>query len=197
MGKVIVGAVVSVDGFIADDHDGVGALFDWYNNGDVAITLSDPDRVFHVSEASAEYVRREWGNVGAVVIGRRLFDLTNGWGGVPATGEHVFVVTHEAPTNWPFPDAPFTFVTDGVAGAVEQAVAFAGDRDVSVAAGEIGGQALAAGLVDEVHMNVVPVVFGSGRRFFGRYDGGQRRLEDPRTIGGDRVSHVIYAVSGK
>ena len=197
MGRVIVGAVVSVDGFIADDHDRVGALFDWYNNGDVAITLGDPDRVFHVSEASAEYVRREWGNVGAVVIGRRLFDLTNGWGGVPATGEHVFVVTHEAPTDWPFPDAPFTFVTDGVASAVEQAVAFAGDRDVSVAAGEIGGQALAAGLVDEVHMNVVPMVFGSGRRFFGRYDGGQRRLEDPRTIEGDRVSHVIYTVSGK
>ncbi len=197
MGRVIVGAVVSVDGFIADDNDRVGALFDWYNNGDVAITLGDPDRVFHVSEASAEYVRREWGNVGAVVIGRRLFDLTNGWGGVPATGEHVFVVTHEAPTDWPFPDAPFTFVTDGVASAVEQAVAFAGDRDVSVAAGEIGGQALAAGLVDEVHMNVVPMVFGSGRRFFGRYDGGQRRLEDPRTIEGDRVSHVIYTVSGK
>ncbi len=194
MGKVITGAAVSVDGFIADDQGGVGALFDWYNNGDVAITLGDPDRVFHVSAASAEFMHREMDNTGAVVIGRRLFDLTNGWGGVPAAGDHVFVVTHEAPTDWPFPDAPFTFVTDGVESAVERARALAGDRDVSVTAGEIGGQALAAGLVDEVHMSVVPVVFGSGRRFFGSYEGGQLMLEDPRIVQGDRVSHVVYAV---
>lgn len=68
------------------------------------------------------------------------------------------------------------------------------DRDVSVTAGEIGGQALAAGLLDEVHMSVVPVVFGSGRRFFGSYDGDQVLLADPRTVRGDRVSHVRYAV---
>ena len=122
-----------------------------------------------------------------MVIGRRLFDLTNGWGGVPAAGDHVFVVTHQAPTDWPFPEAPFTFVTDGVASAVEQAKAFAGDRAVSVTAGDIGGQTLAAGVVDEVHMSVAPVVFGSGRKFFGSYEGGQILLEDPRIIQGDRV----------
>lgn len=194
MSKVMIMAAVSVDGFIADDQDQVGPLFDWYDNGDVALTFGDPDRVFHVSEASAGYIRREMGDVGATVIGRRLFDLTNGWGGVPAAGDHVFVVTHEPPTDWPFPDAPFTFVTDGVAAAIRMAEAHVGDGDVSVTAGEIGGQALATGLVDEVHMSVVPVVFGSGRRFFGSSGMGPVMLEDPRTVQGDRVSHVAYTV---
>jgi dihydrofolate reductase len=194
MAKVCLDAVVSVDGFIADDNDQVGPLFDWYGNGDVAATFGDPDRVFHVSKSSADYIAHDLGPIGAVVIGRRLFDLTNGWGGVPAAGDHVFVVTHQAPTDWPFPNAPFTFVTDGVVSAVEQASALAGDRVVSVAAGHVGGQALAAGVIDEVHMNVVPVVFGSGRAFFGSYDGGQLLLEDPRIIQGDRVVHTVYPV---
>jgi dihydrofolate reductase len=194
MGKVIVGATVSLDGFIADDSDAVGPLFDWYGNGDVATTMADPDRVFHVTAESAEFIRRNTDSVRAVVIGRRLFDITNGWNGVPAAGEHVFVVTHEPPSDWDFPDAPYTFVTDGVAAAVERARAFAGDADVSVTAGEIGGQALAAGLVDEVQMSVVPVLLVSGKRFFGALTGPQRMLEDPRVIEGSRVLHLVYPV---
>lgn len=95
------------------------------------------------------------------MIGRRLFDLTDGWHGRPAVGDHVFVVTHEAPTDWPHPDAPFTFVTDGLGSAIEQARTFAGDREVWLTAGDLTGQALAAGLVDEVEMALVPV--GSAR----------------------------------
>ena len=192
MGKVIVGATVSIDGFIADDNDDVGPLFDWYGNGDVAVTLGDPDRVFHVSAASAGYIHSELRDVRAAVIGRCLFDITNGWHGVPAAGEHVFVVTHEPPADWDFPDAPFTFVTDGVASAVEQARAFAGAGDVSVTAGEIGSQALAAGVVHELHLAVVPVVFGSGKPFFRA--GTRQMLEDPRIVEGDRVLHLIFAV---
>lgn len=189
-----MGATVSLDGFVADPEDAVGPLFAWYGNGDVAVTLGDPDRVFHVTAASAEYIRANWGNVGATVIGRRLFDITNGWHGVPAAGDHVFVVTHQPPTDWPFPDAPFTFVVDGVPSAIEQARAFAGDRDISVAAGDIGGQALRAGLIDEIHFNVVPVVFGSGKRFFGTFADGPRLLENPRVVEGDRVLHLSYDV---
>ncbi len=66
------------------------------------------------------------------MIGRRLFDLTNGWNGRPAVGNAVFVVTHQPPTDWPYPDAPFTFVTDGLNSAIAQAQAAAGDRDVSI-----------------------------------------------------------------
>lgn len=194
MGTVIVGATVSLDGFIADDNDAVGPLFDWYGNGDVPTTMADPDRVFHVTAASAEFIRRNVARVRAVVIGRRLFDITNGWNGVPAAGEHVFVVTHEAPSDWDFPGAPYTFVTDGVTAAVEQARAFAGGADVSVTAGDIGGQALAAGLVDEVQMSLVPVLLVSGKRFFGPLTGAQQLLEDPRVIEGSRVLHLVYPV---
>jgi dihydrofolate reductase len=194
MGKVIIGATVSVDGFIADEKDAVGPLFEWYGNGDVAVTMGDPDRVFNVTPASAGYIRWSAGNVGATVIGRHLFDITNGWNGVPAVGEHVFVVTHEPPADWEFPDAPFTFVTAGVTRAIEEARAFAGDRDVSVTAGEIGGQALEAGLIDEVHLNMVPVVFGSGKRYFGSFAGAHQMLENPKIIEGDRILHLIYAV---
>ena len=118
MGKVIVQASMSLDGFIADNKD---QLFDWYGNGDVEFTGSDPDMVFHLSAASADYLRKAWSNVAADVIGRRLFDLTNGWHGRPAVGDAVFVLTHEPPTDWPYPDAPFTFVTDGVESALAEA----------------------------------------------------------------------------
>ena len=194
MGKVIVAATMSLDGFIADPSDQVGPLFDWFGNGEVEFTGADPDRVFHVSRASADYLRSAWANIAATVIGRRLFDLTDGWGGRPPVGEAVFVVTHRAPADWPHPDAPFTFVTDGVASAVAQARAFAGDRDVSVSAGDVGGQALEAGLVDEVSVALVPVVLGAGVRFFGRFAGAPLLLENPRVVEGDRVTHLDYRV---
>jgi dihydrofolate reductase len=192
MGKVITGATMSLDGFIADPSGGVGPLFDWYFNGDVEFTGADPDRVFRTSAASADYTRAEWASIRASVIGRRLFDLTNGWHGRPAVGEAVFVVTHQAPTDWDFPDAPFTFVTDGVRSAVAQAKAFAGDMDVAVSAGNIGGQALEAGLIDEVSLDLVPVVLGAGVRFFGDYAGSPLLLENPRVVQGDRVTHLHY-----
>jgi dihydrofolate reductase len=135
MGKVIAEAAVSLDGFVADRADAVGPLFDWYNNGDMEVVSADPDRVFHTSAASAEYLR-SWENVGAAVIGRRLFDLTDGWGGRPAAGDAVFVVTHAAPSDWSYPDAPFTFVTDGLPSAIAQARAHAGEGGGGAAGGE-------------------------------------------------------------
>jgi hypothetical protein len=71
MGKVIASATVSLDGFIADESDQVGPLFDWYGNGDVAFNGGDPERVFHVSAASAAYMEETWSRIGTAVIGRR------------------------------------------------------------------------------------------------------------------------------
>jgi dihydrofolate reductase len=192
VGNVVMQASMSLDGYIADPSDRVGPLFDWYTNGEVELTGADPDRVFRVSAASAEYLRRAWADVTAGVIGRRLFDLTNGWHGRPPVGEAVFVVTHRPPADWDFPDAPFTFVTDGVASAVAQAKAFAGDKDVSVSPGNVGGQALAAGLVDEVRVDLAPVVLGGGVRYFGDYGGSPLLLENPDVVQGDRVTHLHY-----
>lgn len=190
MSTVVMHAVVSVDGFIADAHDQVGALFDWYGNGDTEIT---EDGWPKVSQASAGYVGPMWAGIGSMVIGRRLFDHTNGWDGSPPAGEHVVVVSHRPrPGGW-HPGASYHFAGD-VAAAISKARELAGDRTVALAAGDVGGQALALGLVDEVAMDVVPVVFGSGKRYFGPV-GAQHLLEDPHTvIQGDRVLHLRYRV---
>ena len=100
MATVTTQASMSLDGYIADPSDNVGPLFDWYGNGDVEVTGADPDRVFRVSAASADYLRRAWADAAAGVIGRRLFDITNGWNGRPPVGEAVFVVTHRPPRDW-------------------------------------------------------------------------------------------------
>ncbi|MFI7615806.1 dihydrofolate reductase family protein [Nonomuraea terrae] len=185
MSTVVMHNVVSVDGYIADERDQVGPLFDWYVNGDVPLGQGK------VSRASAEYVQPMWDKVGAMVIGRHLFDMTNGWAGRPPTGEHVVVVSHRPkPEGW-HPEASYHFVDD-VAGAVAKAKELAGERDVAVAAGDVGGQAFALGLVDEVAMDVVPVVFGSGKRYFGSVDA-QHLLEDPHVVvQGDRVLHLLF-----
>ncbi|HZX05857.1 dihydrofolate reductase family protein [Kribbella sp.] len=193
MGNVIATAAVSLDGFVADPDDQVGPLFDWYNNGPVEVYGTDPGRAFHLGAASAEYIRSTWPKVRACIIGRHLFDITNGWNGVPANGDHVFVVTHEPPTDWPFPDAPFTFV-NGVDEAVAQAKAYAGDADISITGGNLTGQALAAGLVDELSYNLVPALLGTGIRFFGDYVGPEVLLDNPRVIEGNRVTHLHYRV---
>jgi dihydrofolate reductase len=199
VGKTIMSAVVSLDGYIARDDDSVGPLFDWYGNGDVEWTWTDrpDDPASRTTQASRDFVKAVYPRIGAVVIGRRLFDLTDGWGGVPAAGDHVFVVTHAPPTDWTHAGtAPFTFV-DGVDAAIAQARELAGpDRIVDVGAGEIGGQALRLGLIDQVVMNVVPVVFGAGRPFFGAMGPGETIvLANPsRVVPGDRVTHLLYDV---
>src|SRR5918911_3196399 len=162
MGKVITQASMSLDGYIADLSENVGPLFEWSTTGDVEVSGSDPNMVFRVSAPSAKYLSEAWANIRASVIGRRLFDLANGWEGRPPVGEAVFVVTHQAPSDWDFPQAPFTFVTDGVESAVAQAKSFAADKDVSVSAGNIGGQAFDVGFDGEARLALVGVAHGGG-----------------------------------
>jgi dihydrofolate reductase len=194
MGKVIMAGAMSLDGYIADASDNTDALFEWFGNGDVALATANPRFVFQVSQATAEYMGGLWRRSKALVLGRRQFDLGNGFEGQPPVGEAIFVVTHAAPADWPFPDAPITFVTDGVASAIAQARAYAGDGDVLVASGNVGGQAFAAGLIDEVSVDLVPVILGAGRPFFGDYAGAPRFLEDPEIVPGTRVMHLLHRV---
>jgi len=191
VGTVVMYSSVSVDGYIADEDDQPGPLFDWLTNGDVPL---DESGALTVSQASYDHTRPYWDRIGVTIVGRHVFDLTDGWDGKPPSGiAHVVVVTHRpAPDGWDS-EAPFHFV-DGVEAAVAKARELAGDRVVEVAAGDVGGQALAAGLVDEVRMDVVPVVFGSGKRYFGPVDA-QHLLEGPDTvIQGNRVLHLSYRV---
>jgi dihydrofolate reductase len=191
MSIVVMHGVVSMDGFIADPQDEVGPLFDWYFNGDTDIVEGGP---FKVSKASAEYVAPMWASIGSMVIGRHLFDITNGWEGSPPTGQHVVVVSHRPkPDGW-HPEASYYFVDD-VARAIAKARELADQRIVALAAGDVGGQAFALGLVDEVAMDVAPVVFGSGKPYFGSLAGAPRVLDNPNVvIQGDRVLHLRYRV---
>src|SRR5689334_1660692 len=192
MSRVVMHAVASLDGYIADQHDEVGPLFDWYFNGDHPI-VEQEEAPFRVSSTSLAYVRPFWDSIRATIQGRHLFDLTNGWEARPPAGEHLLVVSHRPkPEGWhPEADVPFF---DDVAAAVAEARRRAGDGVVAVCAGNVGGQALALGLVDEVAIDVVPVVFGKGKRYFGHVDG-QHLLDDPDlVIQGDRVLHLRYRV---
>lgn len=137
-------------------------------------------------------------SLGVLVCGRTLFDVTDGWQGRHTLDVPVVVVTHRVPSEWvaAHPDAPFTFVTDGVAAAVERARALAGDRDVTVSGGTIARQCLDLGLLDEVAVDLVPVVMGEGNRpFFGAITRPDVMLGNPTVcVRGDRVTHLIFPV---
>jgi dihydrofolate reductase len=197
MATVVAEMSMSLDGFVADPADQVGPLFDWYGNGEVEVATADPERwTFRTSPASARYLREGLERVGALVAGRRLFDI-GVWGdhGHPF-GVPVFVVTHTVPQGWPREDAPVpvTFVTKGVQRAVEQAKATAGEGWVGVAGPNVAQQCLNAGLLDEVRVNLVPVLLGQGIRYFDNLSNAPVTLEGPSVIEGTGVTHLIYRV---
>jgi dihydrofolate reductase len=194
MSEVIANMSMSLDGFIADPEDGIEQVFAWYGSGDVAVPTAVEWATFRVSKASAAVIRHAQATIGALIAGRRLFDLANGWGGTHPMGVPVVVVTHSEPTDWPHPDAPFTFVTDGIESAVAQAKAAAGDRNVAVASPTVVRQCLDAGLLDAIHVDLVPVVLGKGIPFFGELAKGPVRLSDPTIVQGEGVTHLTYRV---
>ena len=194
MTHVITHMTMSLDGFIAAPDDNPGELFDWYQAGDVAVQHANPDLpAFKVDEASAETLTDLLGNAGALIAGRHLFDITNGWGDAHPTGAKVVVVTHEPPADaaerWP----KTTFV-GGVEEAVAKAKELAGDGDVSIASPTIIQQALDLGLVDEVAVSLVPVLFGEGKTYFGQLADGHLMLEDPEVVQGRRALHLRFKV---
>jgi dihydrofolate reductase len=198
MGTVQAQAIMSLDGYIAKPDNSIGRLFDWLQNGDIAVPTPAGDFTVHQTLPSAQHWRRWVASLGALVCGRTLFDVAEGWQGRHTLDIPVVVVTHEVPTDWvnQHPNAPFTFVTDGVAAAVARAQEIAADRVVTVAGGTIARQCLELGLLDEVAVDLVPVVMGEGNRpFFGKLSSQDVLLGNPTTcIQGDRVTHLVFPV---
>lgn len=197
MGQVIASASMSIDGYIAKEDNTIGRLFDWLQNGEVELPTVDDRITLHMSAPSAEHWHRWVDGIGAVVCGRTLFDFTGGWDGMHTMGVPVVVATHEVPAEWveTHPDAPFHFVTDGVESAVAKAQEIAGEATVAVAAGTIAGQCLELGLLDAVAIDLVPVVMGGGRPFFGEVSTVDVPLGDPvECVQGDRVTHLVFPV---
>jgi dihydrofolate reductase len=197
MGKVVAQAMMSLDGFIAKEDNSIGRLFDWLQNGEVEHVTPRGDMTLHLTPQSAEHMRRWTSSFGVLVCGRTLFDFTNGWDGRHDFDVPVVVVTHTVPTAWvaTHPDGPFSFVTDGVAAAIAEAQQIAGDLGVNVTAGVIAGQCLELGLLDEIVVDLVPVVMSAGRRFFGHLAVEDVVLGNPTScIQGDRVTHLTFPV---
>jgi len=197
MGKVITGASVSLDGYIAGpEESGFEHLFAWYGAGDVEFPSTHPEIPFALTAPDHAYLKEFVDRIGVLVVGRRLFDMTDGWGGIHPLDRPVVVVTHRVPEDWvqAHPGAPFTFVTDGLETAIERAQDIAGDKDVGVNGGTIARQCLELGLLDEISFDVVPVLLGGGVPFFDQVKGAPVLLDGPTIIEGTRVTHLHYVV---
>jgi dihydrofolate reductase len=204
MGSVGTSLTMSLDGFIAGPNDGpeqpLGEsgmrLFDWYASGDTEYTAPNGQMTIKVSAASAQMIQEAYGTFGALVTGRRTFDITDGWGGRHPLDTPVFVVTHSVPDQWvrAHPEAPFTFVTEGVERAVAMAKEVAGDKNVGVGAASIVQQCLKAGLLDELQVELVPVLLGRGVRMFEYLGVEPIELERTLVIEAPDVTHLRFRV---
>jgi dihydrofolate reductase len=200
-GKVIAAVAVSVDGFVAGPGDGPGQplglggerLFTWFEDGDT------PGRFYpwmKMSAASAAAFDGFIARIGAVITGRRTYDIARAWEGqgeVP--GVPLFVVTHHVPGQIPPTAVPYTFVTGGIASAVRQALAAAAGKDVRLMGASIVQQCLQAGLLDELTIEVVPTVLGGGVRLLDGLEPGTVSLDLIRVVDAPGVTHLTYQVT--
>jgi dihydrofolate reductase len=193
MGKVLTHMTMSLDGYIADPGDQPGELFDWYQAGSVSVESGNENIAFDVDEASADLLGELTQPGGVIVAGRRLFDVADGWNDRHPAGAAIVVVTHSPPADaaerWP----KTTFV-DGVEAAIAKAQEIAGDKNITIASANIVQHARDLGLVDEVCVSLVPVLFGEGISYFGKLVGGHLMLEDPVVVQGSRALHLRYEV---
>jgi dihydrofolate reductase len=191
MTQVVSAHSASLDGFIADSDDNPERVFGWYASGDT------PSRYygdFRMSKVSADIFDEAVSQIGAVVAGRRTYEVSEpSWQGEgPLPGVPLFVVTHRVPDD--AGDAPYTFVTDGIESAVEQARAAAGDKNVGIMGGRTTQECLRAGLLDEVQVDLVPVLLGRGVRLFDLGDD-SFTLEPSMVVEAPGVTHLRYRVA--
>ena len=197
MTKVLAGITTSVDGYIAGPNDGPGMglgeggerLHYWVFGGPWSY---DAEPRGEPTGEDAAWLQEAIGRIGAVVSGRWTYEAARHWGDENPWGLPVFIVTHR-PEEQPEGDA-FRFVA-GVEEAVAQAKAAAGDKDVSVMGGaSIGRQYIAAGLVDEIRIHLVPVLFGSGTRMFEHLGSEHIRLETAEVLDTPAATHLRYRI---
>lgn len=201
MGKVTFNMTMSLDGFVAGPNDnpenGLGdggeGLFNWYFSGDTEVKLSEGTPVLKISKKSAKLLKDGIKGYGAGVWGRKTFEIAHAWGGNPP-GSPAFIVTHNVPLEWVKEGSPFIFVTDGVESAIRQAKQAAGDKDVVICTASILQQALKAGLVDEINVDVAPILIGGGVSLFNQLGTGPIDLECTRVVEAPGVTHLRYRV---
>jgi dihydrofolate reductase len=194
MGKVVLHFSMSLDGFVAGpdisvEHAlGVGGerLHKWMFD-------DNPDQT-SAHGVDAELVQEVVASVGAVVLGRRTFDVgLRHWDDTPYPAPS-FVLTHEARDQLAMKSAAFTFVTDGIASAVRQAKAAAGEKDITIMGANTAQQVLKAGLADEIQVQLIPVLLGSGARLFDHIGTELIELKRTRVVDAPLVTHLGFQV---
>ena len=202
MGKVGMGVSMSLDGFIAGPNDsperplgdGGDVLFKWYSMGDTEGRVTSGDRELKMSSDSAERLKDATRSVGALVYGRRTFEIAGAWGGKHPMDVPMVIVTHSVPQEWVKEGSPFTFVTDGVESAIEQAKQIAGDKDVVLGSASIVQQCIKLGLLDEIHIDLVPVLLGGGVSLFDHLGTEPIELESTGVTQAPGVTHLSFRV---
>ncbi|UJA21609.1 dihydrofolate reductase [Thermoleophilia bacterium SCSIO 60948] len=176
MSALVAEMSMSLDGFVADGDDGVAEVFAWMGDEENSAELA----------AALE-------RVGAVLTGRRTSDLAGAWGGQHPAGVPTFVVSHRPPPEDLDAEATVHFVGD-LEQAVLDAKAAAGGKPVGVAGGDTVRQLLGLGLLDEIRIALVPVLLGSGIRFFPDLGDAPVRLEELGVARGAGVTHLHLRV---
>jgi dihydrofolate reductase len=204
---------ISADGFVAGPNpsgndplgEGGEQLHEWIVK--LAAWRKPHGREGGEVNASTPVIEEALSNVGATVMGRKMFGGGPGpwgddpwegwWGEEPPFHTPVFVLTHhERQPLEKEGGTTFNFVTDGIKSALEQAKQAAGGKDVALGGGaDVAQQYLAAGLIDELDLNIVPVLLGGGTRLFDNLAGSDIALEQMRAIEGPGVTHIKYRVS--
>jgi dihydrofolate reductase len=197
--SVVFDISVSLDGYVAGPNDGpelgLGEGGERLHEWVFGLAAWREPHGLEGGEANVDgqVLEEAFSAAGAIVVGKRMFDNARGWGDEPPFHMPVFVVTHETREPLTKGDTTFTFV-EGVENAIAQAKAAAGDKDVSIGGGaSVAQQALAAGLLDELQLHVVPILLGGGIRLFGD-NGPGVELEKTRVIDSPRVTHLKYRV---
>ena len=203
--EVVAGVVVdismSLDGFVAGPDDGLGRglgqggepIHNWVMGGAWTYDEGTP---FQATGVDREVMDQVFSAAGAVIVGRRMYDVVDGWGDESPFDLPVFVVTSRPHPPRTVGATSYTFVTDGIQAALRQAQDAAGDKTVSVGGGaRVVQQFLAAGLVDEMQIHVAPVLLGGGKRLFEHFGGTMPRLEQLRVRESPHATHIRYQLT--
>jgi dihydrofolate reductase len=202
MGKVTTGFSMSLDGFVAGPNDnpdnslgdGGDRLFKWYFTGKTDVDIPMGDHTIQMSHEGGEMVKEAARSAGVLVTARRTFDIARAWGGRHPMDVPMVVLTHRIPREWVKEGSPFTFVTEGLERAMKIARDIAGDKDVVIGAPSVVKQCLNAGLLDEIHIDLVPLLLGKGIRLFDSLEitATDLRLEDISLSAG--VIHMTFSI---
>jgi len=200
MSKVVIDVSISLDGYIAGPDDGPSLplggrggqhVFDWYFSG----TSPYEGSMFRPAAANRKVVAEMFERAGAMLTGRRTYEIANGWGGThPVNAIPIVILTHQPPANPPKGKSQIVFVSDGIKSAVAKAKGLAHGKDVGIAGSSAAQQALQASLVDEIYLHVAPILLGAGVRLFDHFGSHSIPLRRINCYEGEDATHLRYTV---